>query len=82
MKIQEFSQGFKALCNYYPKENVWHSDFCEPYEWNSLEEMRRDMLIHYFAETEEDKKRFESWHCSDENEFMERLDKYLENINL
>lgn len=79
--IQIFD-NFTTESEYYPIENVWQSDFCEPYEWNSLEEMRRDMLIHYFAETEEDKKRFESWDCSDENEFSERLDTYLYNINL
>lgn len=75
MKLQKF-HGFTALSVYYPTENVWQSDFCEPHEWNTEEAMRVDMLIHGLAEDEHEIERFKSWQCQDEIEFYEKYDDY------
>ena len=79
IKKQRF-HGFTASSTYYQVEDVWHSDFCEPYEWNTEREMRLDMLIHGLAEDDEEKKLFESWDCYDEIEFFDRYDEYNHRI--
>jgi len=75
MKYQEF-RNFRAFSVYHKAEDVWTSDFCEPYEWGSEEEMRLDMLINYHADYEEDLQMFKQWDCQDEDEFIEMYNEY------
>ena len=85
MKLQNFNvgkpgmgnHGFMAFSVYHKDENVWTSDFCEPYEWNTETQMRRDMLIHYISEDQKEKELFESWDCRDEIEFLDKYEQYI-----
>ena len=54
-KIQTFentrhASNLEALSTYHPDEDVWTSDYCEPHEWNTEEEMRYDMYIAHVSE--------------------------------
>lgn len=75
VKLQEF-HGFRVLSTYCEENKVWLSDFCEPYEWNTEREMRRDMLIHELAEDKKEKELFTMWDCRDEIEFFDKYDNY------
>ena len=84
MKYQEFNldqYSFRAVSVFHPHEKVWTSDFCEPYEWNSEDEMRMDMLIHYLAENEHEKISMKLWDIKDEDELIQKYNHlfYLEN---
>ena len=79
---QQVFHGFNTPSFYHSVEDVWTSDFCEPYEWNSETEMRRDMLIHALAEDEKEKELFESWDCKNEIQFYDRYDEYNSKFNL
>lgn len=75
-KTQEFNNevgAFQVESTYHPEENVWTSDYCEPYEWNSEREMRLDMLIHY-ADLDNDLIMF--WDSYDEDDFLQKLSEY------
>lgn len=84
MKFQEFNldhNSFRAFSVYHPHEKVWSSDFCEPYEWDSEEAMRIDMLIHHLAENENEKISMQLWDIKDEDELIQKYNYifYLEN---
>lgn len=54
-KIQTFEQSryaqdLRVVSEYHPQEDVWTSDFCEPYEWDSETDMRFDIYINYVGE--------------------------------
>ena len=80
VKYQEFN-GFRTFSVYHKAEKVWTSDFCEPYEWDSEEKMRLDMLIHHHAENEKEEMQFQLWDCRTEDEFLARHESYTYQIN-
>jgi hypothetical protein len=75
-KIQQFvvdGMLYSMQCAYHPEEIVWTADI-EPYEWNTESEMRIDMLIHFLAADDIDRKLFESWDCR--SEFIKNYEDY------
>jgi hypothetical protein len=83
-KTQEFiidGCAFQVESTYHPKENVWTSDYVDPYEWNTEREMRLDMLIKYLSEDNEEVIQFSLWNCRTEDEFLEQYNKYQYYIN-
>ena len=79
-KLQEFvlpdGRTFTAPSIHWAEDDVWQSDFCDPNEWNSEREMRLDMVIEYLTEGN-DPNFFGSWECYDEDEFIEKYNKFI-----
>jgi hypothetical protein len=58
------------------KMTFGNQNFCDPNEWNSEREMRLDMVIEYLTEGN-DPNFFGSWECYDEDEFIEKYNKFI-----
>ncbi len=47
---QVFKEGYECEAVFYPEEEVWCSPDFDGYEWNTEEEMRKDMLVHMLCQ--------------------------------
>ena len=77
-KVQQFEVDgmlYSMQSTYYEDDKVWCADIA-PYEWNKESEMRRDMLIHFLADDDQERSLFEGWDCRDEDTFLQEYNKY------
>ena len=65
---------------FHPEDKVWTAEI-EPYEWDSEEKMRVDMLIEILADDDEDKKIFKQWDCQNEETLHENFLSYKDKLN-
>ena len=70
IKEQVFD-NFTAMSEYFPVEDVWHTDYGYYNEYNTEQEMRVDMLIQYLGNDDDERFIMRSAEPIDEDEVLE-----------